>query len=178
MARKVYLQRKMVVPQLVPRNLWWKEGSNQNASKKIFPSGKVVWKNLLPGTYDFRVIAQGDPERPVVLVPGIQVAPGKVTKDPRIQDLDIRGLVEEFLVAAKDPSGKILDPGQMWIKSKAWVGSMPVPSKKGLIALRMKGVGDRVKGSRARRRGARGGFFRRRFVPFRCRARFPCGTCP
>ncbi len=140
-ARKVYLQRKMVVPQLVPRNLWWKEGSNQNASKKVFPNGKVVWKNLLPGTYDFRVVAQGDPERPVVLVPGIQVAPGKVTRDPRIQDLDIRGLVEEFLVVAKDPSGKILDPGHMWIKSKAWVGSMLAPSKKGLIALRR--IGDR-----------------------------------
>ena len=138
-SKKIYLVRRMLKPQLVPRELWVK-GSNQKASKEIFPDGRVVWKHLLPGFYDFRVCAHGDPERPVVLVPGIRVVPGKVNQDPRIQDVDLRGLVEEFTVVAKDPSGKVLDPGQMWIKSGVWPGSMPAPSKKGLIALRR--IGD------------------------------------
>ncbi len=142
-SKKVYLQRKMVECLLFPRNLWW-NGSNQKASKKVFPDGRIVWKNLLPGTYELRICAQGDPERPVVLVPGIQVAPGKVTRDPRIQDLDIRGLVEECMVVAKDTSGKILDPGHMWIKSESWAGSMLAPSKKGLIVLRRAGDAPRL----------------------------------
>ena len=138
-SKKVYLERKMLKAQLVPRELWVK-GSNQKTSKEVFPDGRVLWKNLLPGIYDFRVCAQGDPDRPVVLVPRIRVVPGKMNKDPRIQGVDLRGLVEEFTVLAKDPSGKVLAPGHMWIKSGVWAGSMLDPSKKGLTALRR--VGD------------------------------------
>ena len=137
--KRIYLERRMVKPQLVPRHLWV-HGPNQNASKKVFPDGRVVWKNLIPGTYDFRVCAQGDPARPLVLVPGIQVRPGKVNKDPRIQGVDLWGKLEEFTVIAKDPSGRALDPSRMWIENKAGAGSMPAPSRKGRVLLRR--IGD------------------------------------
>ncbi len=138
-SKKIYLERRMLDVQLVPREAWVR-GSNGRARKKVFPGGRVVWRNLLPGIYDFRVCAQGDPEKPLVQVSGIRVEPGKMCRDPRIQGVDLRGLVEEFLVIAEDPSGKVLDPAHMWIKSKAGVGAALDPSGKGLVVLRR--IGD------------------------------------
>lgn len=62
------------------------------------------WIGLQPGRYRFEV-AEGPSLQPFLSITGIEVPSGKSADDPRLRDVDLRGLVHRIKVVVTDESG-------------------------------------------------------------------------
>src|SRR5262249_40475563 len=102
-------------------------------------SGRLaaVWRGLAAGTYD--LVARTVLDAAVVkTVPGIAIAPGKACDDPRVVELDLRGLLRRIEITAVDGDGEaIKKPGTVAVtggqsvplqagKAKLWIGGASV----------------------------------------------------
>jgi hypothetical protein len=69
--------------------------------KEIADDGHFQLNGLPPGTYTLSVMAYEDV---LVEIPGIEVAPGEITQDPRLAALDLRGRLHVFTLDLVPPS--------------------------------------------------------------------------
>lgn len=68
-------------------------------------TGRARRGELPPGSYDVALVGRVD-RRPLYTVPGVPVRAGETTADPRLQELDLRGLLQEVRVTVVDPEGR------------------------------------------------------------------------
>lgn len=64
----------------------------------------VHWDALWPGHYELEVIPRGA-RVPVVQIPGIEVVSGVANRDPRLDRVDLRGVLRELIVRVVDENG-------------------------------------------------------------------------
>lgn len=67
--------------------------------------------DLAPGFYDFQVSLRGEPT-PLVTIAGIEVPPGTLVRDPRLQEIDLDAVLEVVAVEIVDDRGAPI-PGGM-----------------------------------------------------------------
>ncbi len=93
---------KFFLKRLVPGTKGW----FASVRKKIEKDGSFHWTGLPPGLYEFFVKVNGEPKERYSVISGIRVLPGRTTRVPRLQNLDLRGLFEEIRVLVQDEEGR------------------------------------------------------------------------
>ena len=83
--------------------------------KRTFrPDGEFLFQEVPAGPYRFSVTLSSTPEDPLFQAEGIQVEPGKILRDPRLQAIDLRGVLEWAELRVLDEKGELL--AGSWVK--------------------------------------------------------------
>ncbi len=91
-------------------------GGERDVSSVVnaFHEGRVLREELLPGPYDVVVVGRLS-RRPLHAVTGVQVREGETTEDLRLQDLDLRAVLQKIRVTVVDPDDQPMPGVTVWV---------------------------------------------------------------
>ena len=84
--------------------------SSRPSRKEVARDGRFRLEGLLPWTYTFSVAAGSDV---LAEVPGIEIVAGEITRDPRLEPLDLRGRLHVFTLDLVPPSPSLALSGSV-----------------------------------------------------------------
>ena len=91
--------------------------------------GRFRWTRLAPGTAEFELRVQ-ETQQLLLRVDGIELISGRTTRDPRLQEIDLRGMFRTVTLTAVDAGGSPVRAARAWFLERGAQGSRQYLSSK------------------------------------------------